>query len=404
MNPWVFSGFLIFLLSRILILTAFDPYVTDVVLYFDQAKQALEGMRAYTDFSFPYPPLSLPLIYLPGLFHLENFYTYRDSFIKELFCVDLLLITASYLVMKRYLAFKPKQIFNALLLISFFGLMQGHLLYDRIDLGVALVNVVLLGLALAHQPWGMTAVTSNLGVLFKFIPFFPAGFLYLVSHSKEKWTGIALKLGLFLIPALSLIFILEHTSHPGIQNYLFEHGERGIQIESVWATPYMLAKVWARSSEIGVDTNFGAQHLKEGWISPVVVFFSKIVGFGIFALLGFLILKRKPKVSKELLLYTPTTILLVFLATQRVLSPQFFIWLIPFLAMTIIHSKSRSLLVGSVALYTLTYIGFDLGYWEFVKFNSFFVHIVAMRNVVLLIVTGLMLKQFFKCFQTYYTA
>ncbi|MCM0605525.1 MAG: DUF2029 domain-containing protein [Xanthomonadaceae bacterium] len=381
--PWLPLGVFIFLVSRLFILFGFQPYVTDVVLYADQAQQASQGLRAYRDFFYPYPPLSLPLIYLPQWLGAEEFFSYRNIFNKVFFLIDLLMTYFTVRVAKKHFKFSEPMIFSLLCLLSVMGLLQGHLIYDRIDLGVSFFNFSLFAMSVNSAAFGFRALVSNAGVLFKFIPFFPAVFLSLLQNSKEKKPQLFMKQSLFLIPALIVIAMLENSSHPGIYKYLFEHGERGIQIESVWATPYMIQEVWSSKSSVGIDTVFGGQHLKDEMISGVVLLLSKTLGFLILGLFGVYLLIKKPKPSIDLYLLTPLSVLLIFLSTQRVLSPQFFIWLMPFLAISIVCFRNKRMLGLTLALYGLTYIGFDLGYWEFTKFNPFFVHVVALRNVVL---------------------
>lgn len=392
--PWIPLGVLIFLVSRCFILFGYAPYITDVALYSEQALQASQGLRAYTDFFYPYPPFSLPFIYLPEWLGATEFFSYRNLFNKIFFIIDLGLTFLIVRTAKQKLKFSDSMIFSSLLLLSLFGLLQGHLLYDRIDLGVTFFNFLLFMLTLSGMSWGWTALVSNIGVLYKFIPFFPAVFLHLIQHAELKLSSFIIRSAMMLLPALFIIAIFEYTSHPGIIRYLFEHQERGIQIESLWATPYLLAQIWSGNNTVAIDTVFGGQHLKSEAISPVILFLSKSLGFLALAVFGIWNFRRKPKVSHELLLLTPLCVLLIFMSTQRVLSPQFFIWLIPFLSLCIVKFKSRSLLFLSLCLYTLTFIGFDLGYWSFVKFHPFFVHVVALRNLVLLILTLAVLRLF----------
>jgi len=365
-------GFLILIATRLVILFGYSAYITDVSLYFDQAGKAAMGLKTYTDFFYPYPPLSLALIYFPNLFGASDFWTYRGIFTKELFALDLLVAALMVWGARKQWKWSEQKIFTALCFYSAFGLLQGHLLYDRIDLGISLFV-----LSMVFLPKHLIAA-SNFGMLFKIVPPIPAAFfLALQQRGKNFW----IRLPALILPSIAVILLIECTTNPGILKYLFEHQQRGIQIESVWATPFML-------SHASITTNYGAQHLVDNTVPALYLMLSKYLGWLALGALGLFTLTRAPKKpSQRLLLLTPLMVLIVFLCTQRVLSPQFFIWLIPFLSLACAEFKSPALWGLSFGVYTLTYIGFDIGYWEFVKLSPFFVNAVALRNLLLVALT-----------------
>ena len=82
--------------------------------------------------------------------------------------------------------------------------------------------------------------------------------------------------------------------------------------------------------------------------------------------------------------YLITATLLGFMATQRVLSPQFFLWVMAPLALIVVHRRSWLWAAGVITLYTLTWMGFDRHYVDLARIDRFAVHIVAARNIVLI--------------------
>src|SRR5687768_4140457 len=55
-----------FVITRLIILFAFDRYLSDVLWYFQLAESVVgKGLHAYKNFIYGYPPLSLSTIYLP---------------------------------------------------------------------------------------------------------------------------------------------------------------------------------------------------------------------------------------------------------------------------------------------------------------------------------------------------
>lgn len=394
---WIWGGLLIFTASRMVILFGYAPYLSDVHLYFDRARQALAGQRAYTDFSYPYPPLSLALVYLPAWLGGHDFNTYRALFNLQLFSLDIALVCL-LLWVARPLQLRDDQVFSSLCLLSVFGLLQGHLLYDRIDLGVSLAIFALLVLAISGSNWKTHALVSNVGALFKFLPALPAIFWAIVVARGHRPARTLWQVPLYVLPALATVGILEYTSHPGIYDYLVEHVERGIEIESLWATPYMIASAWGpRSSDVMIQTAFGAQELADGAVSPIYLAASKSLGAFVLALWAGWIFVWRPKPSTELLLLTPLGVMLIFVSTQRVLSPQFFIWLAPLLALVLpIFPGHRAWWTLSLSLFVLTYAEFDLGYRSLVRLDRFYVSALAVRNVALVLLTLGVMREWFK--------
>lgn len=380
-------AFLLFVVTRLVILFGYQAYVTDVILYFDQASRGWSGLKAYTDFFFPYPPLSLLLLYLPMFGDPGNFWEYRNFFNKEMFIVDIaVFLTLAYFIRYR-LKFAARREFAVLTTYSLLGLFVGHLIYDRIDLGVVWFTLAVV-MSSTRVLW--LALFSNLGILFKFIPALPAGFLFF--DREKKWQKTLLHGLALFVPALGVIWAVELISNPGILKYLFEHGARGIQVESIWATPWMLAHTFFGWTGGGVETNFGAQHL--GQIPEWYVGLSKGSGLAVMGGLAWKVWRMPARRDAAFASQLVLTVLLVFLSTQRVLSPQFMIWLLPWAAIVMTDRSSSWMKRGLLgAVFALTYIGFDLGYWEFVRFNPFFVSVVALRNVVLVAVTVITVRE-----------
>jgi hypothetical protein len=89
-------------------------------------------------------------------------------------------------------------------------------------------------------------------------------------------------------------------------------------------------------------------------------------------------------------------VLTFLISTQRVLSPQYMIWLMPGLAAAIFMGKTDvPLLVHAFFIFLLTYIGFDLGYWKYVSLDLKMVIVVNLRNLLLLSLSMLIIFRIF---------
>ena len=154
----------------------------------------------------------------------------------------------------------------------------------------------------------------------------------------------------------------------------------------------MLAKSFNPNLDIKVENNHGGQHLGGQDVPQVYVMISKVIGFGvlltIFIWLAF-ILKGRSKTLDDndtfkLSFYFSSLVLISFLATQRVFSTTFIVWLLPILAIDLALKFRRLRLSLYSAIFILSYVGFDLGYFKYAAFNSFYLWIFAVRNLLVI--------------------
>jgi hypothetical protein len=414
----LFTSLTIFLSSRLWIILGWEPYLTDVNYYYQVASRAiLQGQTAYEQLVFGYPPLSLPFIYLPIYFS-TTVQGYRLGFQIEMFIADLLCLWLFILFMKKRLDLDENRISLAVLSYALFGLAVGDFIYDRVDSVVALVFVCCLHFYSERGeirfPFYLSVVA---GTLYKVMPvvWAPISILttsFSTSFSKEKrtkrrremekrvkfpWAQLVRRTLLFVVPIALFLWAYD----AGVNGKLFEilsyHSKRGIQIESTWATPYMVGSALKWIEPVQIVNNYGAQHLAEASVSKIVVSISKVAGFAILlAFYGWLVwyfyrTRKKQgelRVNFKMHFFMMISVLLFFLVSQRVLSGTFFIWTIPGLSLWWVLRKSWTAAFLLLLLYGLTYIGFSGGYWDFVSMDPRFVLAVAGRNVLLVALTA----------------
>lgn len=187
--------------------------------------------------------------------------------------------------------------------------------------------------------------------------------------------------------------------------YLLQHGERGIQIQSTWATPLFIRYLLSSSKALEIVTNYGAQHIHESFVSGLYVFISKYFGFSflslfyIFYFFYYRRLKQKNpqyKIQADFYFLTLFAILIFLLISQRVLSPQFFIWVIPgFCIFIILSSKRIFYLFLTFTIYALTFLEFD-NYWMLVYLKTPGIMVNIFRNLFLIIASFLVFYTFKK--------
>lgn|GEM_PF-1440775 len=397
---WVAAGLAIFVLSRLIISMGYGVYISDLIVFHYSASQSLvEGTRAYLNYFFPYPPLALALTTWP--IHLSTDFTaYRGLFHLSFFVLEIFLVVVALRVGRTTLGLTPRYLFGFLLIYAGLGFLQGHLLYDRLDLAITLSLLVS---AAAFPPYARlkTWLAWNGGFLVKIMPILWAPFTSLLREAQQESAPAlrhtlraALRTAIVFLPSLAVLLIYGGWSQGALWHSLGDHGERTIQIESTWASLLFLVREVFPSFSLFLITKWGAQHIAPESIPPVIDFLSRYFGWmlwlGGLAWIAFRGLRRLRDFSTERLgvfhFYLLTTAVVGFMATQRVLSPQYFIWVMAPLALIVAHRRSWRWALGVVLLYGLTWIGFDLHYGDLVNQRPLAIYIVAARNGVLVTV------------------
>ncbi|MEO5969600.1 MAG: hypothetical protein ABIQ95_06705 [Bdellovibrionia bacterium] len=402
-NPF-YLALLAFALSRVLIIAGFPMFVSDVEgLYFPTAVEwLLHGKAPYSELHFPYPPLALAIVGLPGLFsrQLED---YRFLFQICMLTVDCFGLWLLVRFLRSGFGLGNLKLSIAVWIYSILGLLCGSLLYDRLDLTLA---VAFLAAVVTFKPnkgygWGIYLALA-IGFLIKIVPLIWAPFAAIADsiasqRKRFEWRIFARSLIFGIAAPLLVLKVLDITFAGFVFKSLRDHLDRGIQIESLWASPLLVLKLIDPSISLSIEFNFGSHHLAGEAVFPMYLVLSKWMGpvsiivlLVIFTWVG---LKRSGLSMRGCLDWV-ITVLLVWLVTARVLSPQFFIWLIPLLSASLAVTPSVTAMILSILLFLLNFAVFPLGFAGIVAFDPLWVSALCARNIVLISLAALML---FRC-------
>jgi hypothetical protein len=235
----------------------------------------------------------------------------------------------------------------------------GPIMYDRLDLVVgalALVGVVLLGSGRSL----LSYVVLTVGVGFKLVPLilFP---IFVVTAAAQRgdrfWRSLARETALaFLILALWPVLAYEFGGGERAFVYLNYHSARGPELGSVYAAPLLLAG----DAEVGYIFNSFAvrSSLSDvvGKRSPYLVIVALAAAFFVY------VHTVRKSVHSD---WTPVVaggcilILLSFILTNKVGSPQYLLWVAPLVPLLPMASNSEQrwgmLFVLSAILATMAY-------------------------------------------------
>lgn len=396
MNLWTLLAAVVFGITRALIYLRYDEFVSDVPLYQIAGDSIRKGLAAYCEFWFPYPPLSLPIVWIPALIGDPN-ERYRALFRGEMLLFDILCFAGVWIFLRNRTKASDARTGLALIGYSLLGLGMGHLLLDRLDIVMTAVFIWSVYFFTSKRPWGRNTAYLLLlaGALIKLLPIFllPV-FMILEAYSDdEKWPALKrslLPLKWVAAPFAIVIVIYNQTVCENLIPRLAEQGSRGIQIESNWAIPLIIFKIfgdWPLTSSY----IYGAFHLGEKGVPPLYLLLSKYAGFTLLLVL-YVYLARKfyrslaqtEKFAAIDVLYLFYLPLLLIVGAQRVLSPQYMIWFMPLAGIQMaIARRPMAAFLGAGAIFGLTYTVFDLGFFPILEFHPWYSIALLFRNILL---------------------
>lgn len=342
----------------------------DLGSYEPDAEALLDGQVAYLEVDLEYPPGSLPVIVLPAL--ATPAVGYRTAFVA----LSLALDAAGFAGLVR-LGRREGSAAGAWLWLAGVPLL-GPLAVTRLDLLPAVATIW----ACERVAAGRSAVAGGwlgLGAVAKLYP----GLLVLpmlaaTRRASVLWgaAGVAL-LGLLpFLPVASALAV----------DVLGYHLERGLQVESTWATPLLVAG--SRGAAVFPSFSFGAHHM-EGGAAPLLKTVASLAALA--ALAGGTWLSwRAGRVAADARGRARAAIegafvtLLALLATGSVFSTQYVLWALALGAAACCApgSRLRAPALALVPIAVLSQAGYPFLYDRLVFMEPLAVGVVGVRNAL----------------------
>ena len=353
------------------------PHHSDVAIPEATATRLIAGEVPYRDYLVEYPPLALPF------FGLARWLGGGGDGFARFFAGEVLLFhTATLWLVGRSAARGPAApglVAGLTWFVGYSVALWPVLLtrYDPIPTFFAFAALV----AWQGRRPGLGGVCAGLGVLIKLFP----GFALLPQITRD-WRGIGsagwrARVGLGLTVGLGMVawFLVGGSGAWASIRY---HADRRIEIEAVFASLICCAAAILGQAPI-ILYNFGAYHLV-GDLPDLFALLS-------LPLLGCALVIVASGVTRESgdadLARASLGCLLAFVVTNKVLSPQYLIWLIPFVVTLQGRwaGRVRGLFAVCCVLTTLDYPYFFFG---LVTLEPVPIVIVGARNLVLVVITS----------------
>jgi hypothetical protein len=312
----------------------------DVALYADWTHKFLNHLVLPTGTNWQYPPLVGPLLMAPQSIVGAN---YVSEFIHLAFLAD-----AAIIALLIWTATRRGSWLGSWYWIVSVPLL-GPIIYGRFDVFSALPVVAalaLLGLGVPRadgrpgrelngRRW-IAGVLFGLGAAIKIWPGLAVFGLPRTRRGLETAVAVAAAGGGSTLAAMGLF-----KNGPG---FLHSQGGRGIEIESVWAVPFLMLKHLGLI-HVKVAYRFGSYEIVGHGVgaAATVALFTTAVAFALLAYWWWIKEWRPAVVADATFVGT-----LLMIVTSRVISPQYMIWLLAVAAVSLMFkdtSQRRSALI-----------------------------------------------------------
>jgi hypothetical protein len=337
----------------------------------------VRGDVPYRDFRVEYPPGALPTFALPAIGK-PGFERFNSDFqILMGFCAAGALLAMAYAL--RAVRAPPARLAGALGFFALAPLALGSVLIYRYDLWPAALAVGGLAAILAERrKLGFAAL--GLGLAAKVFPgmLIPPALAYVWRTRGRREALVCLGCALAVVAAIVVPFLV--VSPHGLWSSIQRQGSRPLQIESLGAG-ILLAAHHLGGLDLTMVTSHGSQNLAGSLPDALGTAESVLLPLVLLAIWAAAALG--PASPERLVRYSAASVT-AFVAFDKVLSPQFMIWLLPLVPLVRgRRGLAASGLLGLALL--LTQLWFPLRYWELaLDFAAFPSWLVLARDLVLL--------------------
>jgi hypothetical protein len=311
------------------------PYIShsditgDLKLYEQWSTVLGHGHFPSNDPAWQYPPGAAVVIALPRIVRAITGLSYYSAFYGMALASDLIIFL---LVIQRCwrtadeAGTKRVEYLGAYAYVAAI-FMVGPFAFGRYDIVVTMIASVGLVLAVrsAAWTWRLRGVAIGLGTIVKV---WPIALVFGLPRGPRGRRAVGWTVLGAVVPTLSLLLV------PGALSFLSQQNERGLEIESVLATPFLLARRFA-GYRGAIQNRDGSFEITGPGIGEIAAFCELLTLLGFCWLLWW---RRRARLSQERWtegVYYDTGLVAVMISiiTSRVLSPQYLVWICGLLAL-----------------------------------------------------------------------
>lgn len=367
-----------------------QPDEGDPLVHMQFGDRIAAGEIPYRDFPVEYPPLALLHLVLPRLL-LGNSPTpdgYQTLF--SLFGLVMAAVTGVAIYWLARHGWSGPSVRDSLLVYVGLALALGPVVIWRYDIMPTMfVALALVAVAAGRPSW--SGAMLGLGAATKLFPAF-LGLPLFIFYVLRRRLEATLLLASGFVVAFGLV-VAEAVAVAGLNafSFLTYQDDRGVEIESLLGGIVILADAVAGTgAEVGLG--FGAWQVSSPLIEALAVPRQIVEAVLLFALVagGALSVVRDRRtfgvVQRETLVtYLAATLLLVIIV-NKVLSPQYLVWLLPFIPLL---GRGPALVMLAAAV--LTTLIYPLWFQELLRLEPPLIVVLNVRNALLVVLFALLI-------------
>lgn len=375
-NILVFVGLFV-CFEVVVTLRNFSVHLGDLQVYYDLSKNIIVyRLVPYHEFKLEYPPLAILTLLIPQLLCQiveTGFYGFVGFFALQNIILGFYTGELAFKIANTFLEESKAQeirlIYWVLWLISL------PIFLFRYDAFVAFSTILVVYYVVKQSPAasGIWLAVGILAKLYSVIFVAPLIFYYFINK-QYRYLGLFLG-GVSVISVLTIVGMYFWAGED-VWSFLKYHQLRGIQLESLVGGWLVLGNIMG-GIPLQTIANFGAVHLVTPLTEPLlkILFWGFPVAYLLVLGIIYLFFQKQNRVSTEMLLIASGAVLLLFLVSNKVFSPQYLIWLlpiVPFLRPTIIYCF--------VVAFILTIVIYPGSYHRLVEMRLLWVIMLNVRN------------------------
>ena len=353
----------------------------DTPIYAHYAGMMKRGLIPYRDFSEVYPPLALPVFLLPGLFAGASFHVYQQLFEAIMLVCGIAAVGLATFVLVDQRP-DPRRLIAGVAIGALMPVLMGSVILSRYDLWPTLLTVAAVtAIWLGSTRTGFAFL--GLGFAAKAFPIviLPVALIYVWrNESRRRFVECV---GAFLVAVLAWFLPFVLASPHGVWWSIANQSGRPLQIESLGASLWLFAHQ-VLGTHLHVYFTHGSDNL-DG--HPPMEFASVMSVLQAAAIIGVWIVFAAGRATRERLLIASTAAVCAFIIFDRVLSPQYLIWLVPLVMMV---PRRRGLIVTALLglAMLLTQVWFPQHFVQLKEFLPLESWAVIARDLVLVVLFG----------------
>lgn len=345
----------------------------DVRVYNQYAVNALAGKVPYRDIRVEYPLLAFPFFYAPRLF-VTNFDGYKVAFGREMlfFWAILVFVVARHVARREgSLTLLRRTLWGAA-----YGLAFGPLIVSRFDVLPTLLAYIS-ALAWSNQRSATGGFLAGLGTFVKVFPgvvAVPNAFLELAHPRETRLRGTLA----FLVTCALGALLWCALAGPKLRESLGYHTGRGLEIGSSYSG-VAIAAAKLTGAPLEHDYNHKSEEILTPW-SHGLARLAPIAQLAALIIVGWFARRSVPADAIRL----SAAAIAALIVTGKVLSPQYMIWLWPFILSIEGRAGFRARAIYLAAC-VLTFLIYPWGFIGLVQFRPSMIVVLNVRNLMLIL-------------------